>query len=126
MTALRKYRSFIVGSANASYPILCCRSRSGRVREESARSRPSKTAAPQSRPVQYRPDTTLNPPTLGFGPRHFGGGSVRSLWASGALMTAALRAAETIGHPLGSASFLNRLAALTGCDPRLEEMAGHR
>jgi len=30
----------------------------------------------------------------------------------------ALRAAETIGHPLGSASFLDRLAAATGRDPR--------
>ena len=30
----------------------------------------------------------------------------------------ALRAAETIGRPLGSAAFLNRLAALTGRDPR--------
>ncbi len=30
----------------------------------------------------------------------------------------ALRAAETIGRPLGSASFLDRLAAATGRDPR--------
>jgi hypothetical protein len=34
---LRKYRSFIVGSANASYPVLCCRSQSAPLREESAR-----------------------------------------------------------------------------------------
>ena len=32
----RKYRSFVVSSANASYPILCCSSRSAPVREESA------------------------------------------------------------------------------------------
>ena len=31
---------------------------------------------------------------------------------------AALRAAETIGRPLGSGAFLDRLAALTGRDPR--------
>ena len=31
--------------------------------------------------------------------------------------TGALRAAKTIGRPLGSAAFLNRLAALTGRDP---------
>ncbi len=31
---------------------------------------------------------------------------------------AALRAAETIGRPLGSAAFLDRVAALTGRDPR--------
>ncbi len=31
---------------------------------------------------------------------------------------AALRAAETIGRPLGAAGFLDRLAALTGRDPR--------
>ena len=31
---------------------------------------------------------------------------------------AALRAAETIGRPLGSACFLDRLAAITGRDPR--------
>ncbi len=31
---------------------------------------------------------------------------------------AALRAAETIGRPLGDAAFLDRLAALTGRDPR--------
>jgi len=30
----------------------------------------------------------------------------------------ALRAAETIGRPLGSASFLDRLADATGRDPR--------
>lgn len=30
----------------------------------------------------------------------------------------ALRAAETIGRPLGSAAFLDRVAALTGRDPR--------
>jgi len=36
MAGVRKYRSFILGSANASYPILCCRSRSAPVREESA------------------------------------------------------------------------------------------
>ncbi len=30
----------------------------------------------------------------------------------------ALRAAETIGRPLGGAAFLDRLAALTGRDPR--------
>jgi hypothetical protein len=33
---MRKYRSFIVGSANASYPILCCRSQSAPLWEESA------------------------------------------------------------------------------------------
>jgi putative transposase len=33
-------------------------------------------------------------------------------------MIAALRAAETIGRPLGAPAFLNRLAALTGRDPR--------
>ena len=37
-SASRKYRSFIVGSANASYPILYCRSRSAPGREESANS----------------------------------------------------------------------------------------
>src|SRR5277367_556710 len=31
---------------------------------------------------------------------------------------AALRGAETIGRPLGSPAFLDRLAALTGRDPR--------
>ena len=31
---------------------------------------------------------------------------------------AALRAAETIGRPLGSPAFLDRVAALTGRDPR--------
>ncbi len=31
---------------------------------------------------------------------------------------AALRAAETIGRPLGKGAFLDRLAALTGRDPR--------
>ena len=31
---------------------------------------------------------------------------------------AALRAAETIGRPLGAGDFLDRLAALTGRDPR--------
>jgi hypothetical protein len=31
---------------------------------------------------------------------------------------AALRAAETIGRPLGTSAFLGRLAALTGRDPR--------
>jgi putative transposase len=31
---------------------------------------------------------------------------------------AALRAAETIGRPLGAPAFLDRLAALTGRDPR--------
>lgn len=31
---------------------------------------------------------------------------------------AALRAAETIGRPLGSAAFLDRLAAMTGRDAR--------
>ena len=31
---------------------------------------------------------------------------------------AALRAAETIGRPLGAGAFLDRLAALTGRDPR--------
>ena len=31
---------------------------------------------------------------------------------------AALRGAETIGRPLGSHTFLDRLAALTGRDPR--------
>ena len=35
--AMRKYRSFIFGSANASYPILCCRPRLAPVREESAK-----------------------------------------------------------------------------------------
>jgi putative transposase len=30
----------------------------------------------------------------------------------------ALRGAETIGRPLGSPAFLERLAALTGHDPR--------
>jgi len=32
--------------------------------------------------------------------------------------TAALRGAETIGRPLGSPAFLDRIAALTGRDPR--------
>src|SRR5208283_4714474 len=36
-TAMRKYRSFLVGFANASYPIPCCPSRSAPVREKSAR-----------------------------------------------------------------------------------------
>jgi len=31
---------------------------------------------------------------------------------------AAVRGAETIGRPLGSPAFLDRLAALTGRDPR--------
>jgi hypothetical protein len=34
---------------------------------------------------------------------------------------AALRGAETIGRPLGSPAFLDRLAALTGRDPRLRK-----
>jgi putative transposase len=33
-------------------------------------------------------------------------------------MTAPLRAAETLGRPLGAPTFLDRLAALTGRDPR--------
>ena len=34
---------------------------------------------------------------------------------------AALRGAETISRPLGSPAFLDRLAALTGRDPRLRK-----
>src|SRR5271157_772901 len=35
-SAVRKFRPFIIGSANATYPTVCCRSSSGPVRDESA------------------------------------------------------------------------------------------
>jgi putative transposase len=47
-----------------------------------------------------------------------GGRFADLLDAGSALAISALRAAETIGRPLGSAFFLDRLAAATGCNPR--------